>query len=105
MLHKSLHFENLKNLSKSTPAETDIIVANSTRIALPLSGQGGKVAVLEVAKSGKLPSGILPSLVHGTNVMDFCWDPFDNSKLYCALDDGFLNIWKIPDGGLKNQVN
>ena len=33
-LHKSHRFENLKGLSKSTPAETDIVAANIARWAL-----------------------------------------------------------------------
>ena len=47
-LHKSQHFNNLKNLSKSTSSESDIIHVNLTRLALPLSGPGGKVAIFEV---------------------------------------------------------
>ena len=50
---KAQKFENLHGLSKSTPAETDIVVANLARIAVPLAGPGGKVAVFETAKPGR----------------------------------------------------
>jgi len=48
---------------------------------VPLSGPGGKIAVFELSKTGKLPDGVIPTLVHGTNVMDFAWDPFDCKRL------------------------
>lgn len=55
--------------------------ANSERVAVPLSGPGGKIAVLELKKTGRLPDGVMPALVHGATVMDFQWDPFDNQRL------------------------
>lgn len=55
--------------------------ANPDRVAVPLSGPGGKIAVLELKKTGRLPDGVMPALVHGATVMDFQWDPFDNQRL------------------------
>lgn len=48
---------------------------------MPLSGPGGKIAVFELSKTGKLPDGVIPTLVHGTNIMDFAWDPFNCKRL------------------------
>jgi len=56
-------------------------VANPDRVAVPLSGPGGKIAVLELKKTGRLPDGVMPALVHGATVMDFQWDPFNNQRL------------------------
>lgn len=50
-------------------------------MAIPLSGPGGKIAVLELKKTGRLPDGVMPALVHGATVMDFQWDPFDSKRL------------------------
>ena len=36
---KSMIFHNLKNLSKSVAAESDIIKANIDRVAVPLAGK------------------------------------------------------------------
>jgi len=104
-LHKSQHFENLKNLSKSVSAECDIIHANTKRVAIPLSGPGGKVGVFEVENAGRIPDGVVPCLINGSTVMDFAWDPFNEAKLVCVTEDGSMNIWVIPEGGLKEQVN
>ena len=104
-LHKSQHFDNLKNLSKSTSTETDIMCVNLTRIALPLSGPGGKVAVFDLKNSGRIPDGVTPSLVNGSNVLDFAWDPFDDCRLVSGLEDGSINIWRIPHNGLEESSN
>lgn len=104
-LHKSQHFDNLKSLSKSTSTETDIICVNLTRIAVPLAGPGGKVAVFDLKNSGRIPDGVTPCLVNGTNVLDFAWDPFDDSRLVSGLEDGSINIWRIPHSGLEESSN
>lgn len=70
-----------------------------------MSGPGGKIAIFELSKTGKLPDGVIPALVHGNNVMDFAWDPFDNHRLAVACDDGVIKLWKIPEGGLAEPTN
>lgn len=67
-----------------------ILLANPERVAVPLSGPGGKIAVFELKKAGRLPDGVIPALVHGTNVMDFAWDPFDYKRLAVGEYTGFI---------------
>ena len=95
----------MKNLSKSTTTESDIIQVNLTRIAVPLGGPGGKVAVFDLKNCGRIPDGVTPCLVNGTNVLDFAWDPFDDGRLVCGLEDGSINIWRIPHNGLEQSSN
>lgn len=52
---------------------------------MPLSGPGGRIAVLELSRAGKLPDGVIPALVHGANVMDFVWDPFNCNRLAVGM--------------------
>ena len=59
-------------------------------MAVPLGGPGGKIAVLELKKTGRLPDGVMPALVHGATVMDFQWDPFDNQRL--AVGKNIFNL-------------
>lgn len=80
-------------------------VANPKRVAVPLSGPGGKIAIFELSKTGKLPDGVIPALVHGNNIMDFAWDPFDNERLAVACDDGVVKLWRIPEDGLMEPTN
>merc|ERR1719318_2059733 len=102
---KSMHFENLKNLSKSVSADCDFIQANPERLVVPLAGPGGKLAVFEMSKSGRIPDGVTPAVINTATVMDFAWDPFNNSRLAVVTDDGAINLWEIPEGGLYHQVN
>ncbi|KAL0269016.1 UNVERIFIED_CONTAM: hypothetical protein PYX00_010761 [Menopon gallinae] len=103
--HKSTFIENIRNVSRQVTGECDGFHANSERVAVPLSGPGGKIAVFELCKTGRLPDVVTPTLVHGTTVMDFCWDPFDNRKLAVACDDGVVRLWTIPITGLTEPTN
>ncbi|XP_075212375.1 coronin [Lycorma delicatula] len=103
--HKSMHIENVRNVSRQISGECDGFHANKDRVAVPLSGPGGKIAIFELSKPGKLPDGVIPTLVQGTNVMDFAWDPFDTHRLAVACDDGTIKLWKIPEGGLTEPTN
>ncbi|KAJ9590762.1 hypothetical protein L9F63_016278, partial [Diploptera punctata] len=104
-LHKSTHIENVRNISRQISGECDGFHANPERVAVPLSGPGGKIAVFELSKTGKLPDGVIPTLVHGTNIMDFAWDPFNCKRLAVACDDGMIRLWLIPEEGLAEPTN
>ena len=39
------------------------------------------VFVIQLDKTGKLDDASLPALSHGCGVVDFKWDPFDDSRL------------------------
>ncbi|XP_017767884.1 PREDICTED: coronin-7 isoform X2 [Nicrophorus vespilloides] len=103
--HKSMHIENIRNLSRQIPGECDGFHANPERVAVPLSGPGGKIAIFELKKTGRLPDGVIPALVHGNNIMDFQWDPFENRRLAVACDDGVVKLWMIPENGLVEPTN
>ena len=77
---------------------------NEDRIAVPLSGPGGKLAIFETKRPGRIEAGVTPVLINGTTVLDFSFDPFDKSRLVAGCDDGIIRIWKIPEGGLTCQV-
>lgn len=103
--HKSTHIENIRNLSRQLPAECNGFTANNERVAVPLSGPGGKIAIFELNRPGRLPDGVIPSLVNGTNIMDFQWDPFNKQRLAVACDDGVVRLWHIDENGLKEPTN
>lgn len=103
--HKSTHIDNVRNISRQIPGECDGFQANNERVAVPIAGPGGKIAIYELSKTGRLPDGVIPSLVNGSNIMDFQWDPFDSSRLAVACDDGIVKFWLVPSEGLKEPVN
>lgn len=95
---------NLPPLCKTIPGESEGFRANTERLALPLAISGGHVAILELSRRGRLQSGVVPSLICGTSVMDFAWDPFDNRRIAIACDDGRVRIWTIPESGLTESL-
>ncbi|OQR76932.1 coronin-7-like, partial [Tropilaelaps mercedesae] len=95
---------NLPALCKTIPGESEGFRANSTRVAIPLATSGGHLAILEMVKRGRLNAGVLPSLICGTNIMDFTWDPFDDSRIAIACDDGRIRVWSVPENGLTESL-
>jgi len=98
-------FDNLKNLSRTVPGESNFFHANPDRVAVPIAGPGGKIAIFDTNKPGRIPDGVQPALINGSTVLDFAFDPFDNNRLVAACDDGHLRVWKIPDEGLLSPTN
>ena len=112
-------------LNRTVPAESDFFHANADRVAVPLTGPGGKMAVFETKKTGRIPDGVMPEsvnqipatddipklimnappqvLINSCNVMDFGFDPFDSRRLAVACDDGRVRVWSIPEEGLVHQ--
>ena len=42
---------------------------NEDRIAVPLSGPGGKLAIFETKRPGRIEAGVTPVLINGTTVL------------------------------------
>lgn len=103
--HRNTHIENLRDLSRTIPGESDGIACNSKFVALPLSGAGGKVSVIKHQKGGRLPDGVIPAFMSGANVLDLTFDPFNEDILYTGCDDGNIMLWRIPEQGLLRSTN
>lgn len=54
--------------------------ANSKFIAVPISGPGGRIAIINADKPGRLPTQI-PSVMCESEVVNFKFDPFDEFVL------------------------
>ncbi|XP_053616198.1 coronin-7 isoform X2 [Plodia interpunctella] len=113
--HKSTQVENIKNISRQISGECNGFYANGVRCAVPLSGGGGRIGVVElpvgatpVAKAAAAPhgGGLQPAaLLHPAPLQDWAWDPFDDNRLMVACDDGQIREWIIPEGGLQESTN
>ncbi|CAE1312014.1 CORO7 [Acanthosepion pharaonis] len=103
-MKKNTHIENLRNLSKNIPGESDMFHANRTCCAVPLSGAGGCIGILELNQPGRLPDTGVPTLQHGANITDFAWDPFNDRRLVVSCDDAKIRVWNIPEGGLTESL-
>ena len=45
-----------------------------------------------------------PTLYTQGNILDFDFDPFNTQRVVCALEDGTVKVWEVPEGGLVEQV-
>lgn len=45
----------------------------------------------------KLPDGIIDGLENRVQLTDLHWNPFRNDELAVGLENGLVNIWRIPD--------
>ncbi|PZC71370.1 hypothetical protein B5X24_HaOG213565 [Helicoverpa armigera] len=101
--HKSTQVENIKNISRQISGECNGFYANGVRCAVPLSGGGGRVGVVE------LPVGATPraraAAAHPASTRDWAWDPFCVTRLLVACDDGQVREWIIPEEGLTESTN
>ena len=72
---------------------------------MPLNGPGGRLSIIRHEIGGRLPDGVIPTFLNGTNVLDFNFDPFNDQILAAACDDGKIRLWNIPNGGLNAPTN
>ncbi|XP_053551119.1 coronin-7 isoform X1 [Bombina bombina] len=103
VLHRDNHITNLRGVSQSTPGESDGFCLNHERLALPLSGPGGQIAVLELSQPGRLPD-TLPTIQNKAPVTDLIWDLFNTHKLVTGGEDGRIRVWLIPLKGLTETL-
>jgi hypothetical protein len=75
--------KKLINNRKLTPFI--FISGNPERVAVPLNGPGGRIAILELKKGGRLPDGPLAAYFNTCKVLDFAWDPFNNHRLAVGM--------------------
>ncbi|XP_052749680.1 coronin-7 isoform X1 [Galleria mellonella] len=112
--HKSTCVENIKNISRQISGECNGFYANGVRCAVPLSGGGGRIGVVELPggatpaarAAAAAPGGVAPAaLLHAAPLQDWAWDPHCDRRLLVACDDGLVREWILPDGGLQESTN
>ncbi|CAO0800763.1 unnamed protein product [Mucor circinelloides] len=101
--HPSTRFEDLQGLSINKSGECDLIQANTKFIAVPLSGPGGRVGIINAEKPGRLPTHI-PSVLCNSEVSNFKFDPFNENILVTVSIDNKIRVWEIPEGGIEEDV-
>ncbi|CAG5115886.1 unnamed protein product, partial [Candidula unifasciata] len=104
LLHPSSFITNIRNVCKTIPGESNVFAANTSRCAVPIDGPGGCIQVFEFDQACRLQDTGVPVLQNGSKVTDFAWDPFDNSRLLVALDNAKINVWRIPKGGITEEL-
>lgn len=96
-------YEDLRLSSKAT--ESTGVRGNSKFFAFPWeSGGGGTLAVVPVTRYGRLPRDLPLVTGHTGPILDFEFNPFDDTMLVSASEDMTIKVWQIPDEGLKQHM-
>jgi coronin-1B/1C/6 len=74
------------------------VKASAKYFAVGMAGGGGPVYVNRLDRPGRFEVDRCP-YVHGHTgaVLDFDWNPFDDSMMATASDDTKIKIWQIPE--------
>jgi coronin-1B/1C/6 len=85
--------------------DTNYVHSNRTYFAVCWQAEGGgSFAVVPHDATGKLASGYPLVAGHKSAVLDVQFNPFNESIVASASEDGTAKIWKIPEGGLKDTM-
>lgn len=96
-------YEDLRLSTKAT--ESTGIRGNSKFFSFAWeSGGGGALAVIPLAKTGRIPRDLPLITGHSGPILDFDFNPFDENSLISASEDLTLKLWNIPDEGLKAHL-
>jgi coronin-1B/1C/6 len=101
---KELIFDGIKP-SKSA-WDSNKVTANTKYIGVIWdAGGGGAFCVLNQNKPGKLGPNLPLIVGHSADVLDIDFNPFNESLIASASEDGYAKIWQIPEGGLTANVS
>ncbi|KAI9207856.1 uncharacterized protein BJ171DRAFT_491716 [Polychytrium aggregatum] len=95
-------FTDLRQLNVSLPIESNFLEVSDKLIAFPITGPGGRIAVIRADQPKRFDPKI-PAVLSGSDVTSFKFDPFDGHKLVAGSDDGKIRIWQIPEKGLSDD--
>lgn len=78
--------------------EQQYIKASAKYFAIALRGGGGPIGICKLDRPGRFEPGT-SSIVHGHtgSVLDFDWNPFDDSMFATASEDTTIKLWSVPD--------
>lgn len=84
--------------------DQNYIKANEKFFAFAVSNGGGALTVQPIDKPGKLNPSLRVLDGHVGAILDFDFDPFCSNTIATGGDDCTVKVWKIPDGGLTENI-
>lgn len=82
----------------TSAGDQQLIKASAKYCCVSLAGGGGPVGVFDLDSPQKFEVANCPMLSgHSGTVIDFDWNPFDDSMLATASEDTDIKIWSIPE--------
>merc|ERR1711871_277604 len=100
---KELQFDSLNISSAGT--DTNFIKASAKYWAAPWKGGGGAVLVKAHSKPGRCETQPPCLTGHKGEVLDLDFNPFHDDVLATSSEDATVKLWKIPEGGLTDNID
>jgi coronin-1B/1C/6 len=111
VFHHSTNYHSLsrhlKQINKAThtgfrlstvTGDQQYIKASTKYFSVALFGGGGQIYVGRHDRPGRFQPGHTPTLHgHSGAILDFEWNPFDESMLATASEDTMIKLWSIPN--------
>jgi len=96
-------YENIK--VSGSAWDTNLVKVNPKYISVNLeAGGGGSFAVIPLERTGKLHDNPPCFNGHSATVLDTDFNPFNDNIIASSSEDCKVNIWNIPEGGLKENI-
>lgn len=93
---KELCYDNLRVTNNAW--DSNIIKSNGKYLSVNWNTSGaGAFAVIPLEEVGKAPDTVPLFRGHTAAVLDTDWNPFDETELASASDDGKICLWKVPE--------
>lgn len=84
--------------------EHNFIKANPNYFAVGLQGGGGPLAVVKLDKPQRMGTAVPCFCGHSAAVLDFDFNPMDDSIIASGSEDTTIKVWGIPEGGLTANI-
>lgn len=84
--------------------EDQLIAVNHKFIAANWEGARGQIAILEKNNPHNVKPSIPLIYAHNQPINNVRWSPFVSNLLASSSDEGTIKLWKIPEDGLKENV-
>jgi len=98
-----IQYDNLTGYWDNLTNEIEGIEVNNKFMAIPINGPGGRIAVLKTRDNGRIPSA-LNCILCGSTMTYYKFNPFNPNMLVTGNENGNVQIWTIPDGGLTENL-
>jgi coronin-7 len=99
---KELWYPDLRPNGNSS--DVTMIKASNKFVAVNWTSASATLAILNLDQVGKRKGD--PFLLHVSGQLnDFDFSPFDDNLLATAADDAHIKLWKIPEGGLTENIS
>uniref|UniRef100_A0AC34QGQ2 Coronin-7 n=1 Tax=Panagrolaimus sp. JU765 TaxID=591449 RepID=A0AC34QGQ2_9BILA len=99
-----LSITSIRNINTRIPAEGTFFGASAKFAAVPLDNIEGHLGIFNLNVTGKIPDGTMDGFLNHSAILDLQFDPFNDYKILCALNNGSIKIWNISNADVCEKT-